>query len=90
MENQTKKTLLGMTLDELRQTVKNLGMPAFTGGQVADWLYKHHVSSIEEMTNISKANRTRMAETFEVGLLPPTDCQRSADGTIKYLFPTHD
>ena len=90
MENQTKKTLLGMTLDELRQTVKNLGVPAFTGGQVADWLYKHHVSSIEEMTNISKANRTRMAETFEVGLLPPADCQCSADGTIKYLFPTHD
>ncbi len=90
MENQIRKTLLGMTLDELKQTVKEMGMPAFTGGQIADWLYKHHAKTIEEMTNISKANRVRMAEVFDIGLLPPTDCQRSVDGTIKYLFPTHD
>ena len=90
MDNQNKKTLLGMTLDELKQAVKDMGMPSFAGGQIADWLYKHHAGDIEEMTNISKANRSRIAEAYEVGLLPPADCQRSTDGTIKYLFPTHD
>ena len=83
-----KKTLMGMSLAELRQVAKVLGMPAFTGGQMADWLYRRHVGSIEEMTNISKANRARLAEQYDIGLMPPTDCQRSVDGTVKYLFPT--
>ena len=87
METQ-KKTLMGMSLAELRQVAKDLGMPVFTGGQMADWLYRRHVSGIDEMTNISKVNRARLAEQYDIGLMPPTDCQRSVDGTVKYLFPT--
>ena len=83
-----KKTLMGMSLAELRQVAKDQGMPAFTGGQIADWLYRRHVSGIDEMTNISKVNRARLAEQYDIGLMPPTDCQRSVDGTVKYLFPT--
>ena len=45
--------LLGKTLDELTALVKDLGLPAFTGKQLADWLYKKHVCSIDEMTNLS-------------------------------------
>lgn len=40
------------------------------------------------MTNISKANRERLKESFCVGAMEPIDCQRSVDGTVKYLFPT--
>ena len=40
-----KKTLMGMSLAELRQVATDLGMPAFTGGQMADWLYRRHVSA---------------------------------------------
>ena len=62
-------------------------MPAFTARQIAQWIYEKHVSSIEEMTNISKQNRQRLAEAYTVGLMPPIDSQHSKDGTIKYLFP---
>ena len=62
-------------------------MPAFTGGQIAKWLYEKNVRSIDEMTNLSKQNRERLAEHFCVGAMEPIDCQRSVDGTIKYLFP---
>ena len=82
-----KKPLLGMTLDELREAVKGLGMPAFTGGQIAKWLYEKRVRSINEMTNLSKANRERLASQYVVGCMEPIDCQRSKDGTVKYLFP---
>lgn len=82
-----KKPLLGLTLTELKDVAKELGMPAFTGGQMAKWLYTQHVRSIDEMTNISKANRERLKETYEIGLMEPVDCQRSKDGTVKYLFP---
>ena len=86
MDNE-KQTLIGRTIGELKIVVEELGMPAFTATQIAKWLYQRHVSSIDDMTNISKANREKLKEKYEVGLMPPIDCQRSKDGTIKYLFP---
>ena len=86
--NNEKKYLLGLTLAELKQVAKDLGMPAFTGGQMAKWLYQQHVKSIDEMTNISKANRAKLAEEYEIGCFGYSDAQHSVDGTIKYLFPT--
>ena len=62
-------------------------MPAFTAKQIAQWLYEKHVSEIDEMTNLSKQNRERLSEHFEVGAMAPLQCQRSKDGTVKYLFP---
>ncbi|MBR5689908.1 MAG: 23S rRNA (adenine(2503)-C(2))-methyltransferase RlmN [Prevotella sp.] len=85
--NDAKKRLLGMTLPELKAMAAELGMPAFTGGQMAQWLYEKRVADIDEMTNISKANRERLKAVCEVGRMEPVDCQRSADGTVKYLFP---
>lgn len=89
MEN-GKKVLLGMTLSELKAAVVELGMPGFTAGQIAKWLYVSHVESIDEMSNISKANRAKLEDAYSVGAMNPIDCQRSKDGTIKYLFPTAD
>lgn len=83
-----KQSLLGMTLNELKEAVRELGMPAFTGGQIARWLYVQHAHSIEEMTNLSKNNRARLAERYRIGCADPIDAQHSDDGTIKYLFPT--
>ena len=85
--NPQKKRLLGLTPTELKAVVGSLGMPAFTARQIAQWLYEKHVRSIDDMTNISKQNRQRLAEEYEVGAMAPIDCQRSKDGTIKYLFP---
>lgn len=85
-----KKFLLGMNIEELKQLVTDLGMPRFTSGQIAKWLYVQHVKSIDEMTNLSKGNRDKLKEKCEIGCMPFSDCQKSKDGTIKYLFPTHD
>lgn len=82
-----KKKLLGLTLDELKGVARSLDMPAFTGGQIAGWMYGRHVRSIGEMTNISKANRAKLEAEYEIGCMAPIDSQRSKDGTVKYLFP---
>lgn len=87
MEN-GKQTLIGMTLGEMKDAVAQLGMPGFTAKQMAKWIYENHVKDINEMTNISKANRAKLGEVFTVGAMEPLDCQRSVDGTVKYLFPT--
>ena len=80
--------LLGMSLSELKEVATTLGMPAFTGGQIAKWLYGRHVGSIDDMTDISKQNREKLKQRYTVGCMPPADSQRSVDGTVKYLFPT--
>ena len=85
--NEGRKVLMGMTVAELREAVRQLGMPAFTGGQIAQWMYQKHVTSLDEMTNISKQNREQLAQHYVVGAMPPIECQRSSDGTVKYLFP---
>lgn len=81
-----KKILLGLPLDELTDIALSLGMPKFTGKQIAEWLYHKRVTSIEEMSNISKANRQKLAEEYEVGRVRPITSQISIDGTRKYLF----
>lgn len=79
--------LLGMTLAQLKEVVTSVGMPAFTAKQLADWLYKKKVSSFDQMLNISKANREKLAVAFSIGCVPPSDVKESVDGTKKYLFP---
>ena len=83
-----KIPLLGHTLDELKAIAIDNGLPAFAGKQMAVWLYNKHVDTIEEMTNISKSNREKLAQRYEIGAAKFIDVQYSKDGTIKYLFPT--
>ncbi len=85
-----KKSLLGMTLAELKTAVKELSMPAFTGVQIAKWIYSQHVRSIDEMTNLSKTNREKLKQEYEMGCTAHIEAQHSNDGTIKYLFPTEN
>lgn len=89
MTEETKEPLIGKTLEELRTLARELGMPAFVGGQIARWLYVQHVKDINEMANISKKHRKLLAQRFTVGCHAPIDAQYSKDGTIKYLFPVY-
>ena len=82
-----KQMLIGKTLGELKVVVGELGMSSFTATQIAKWLYQQHVVNIDDMTNISKVNREKLKARYEIGAMPPIDCQHSKDGTIKYLFP---
>ena len=85
-----KVRLIGKSLPELQQIVATLGMPRFTAGQIAQWIYKKHAMSIDDMTNLSKKNREALSEQYCVGAIEPADSQHSKDGTVKYLFPTED
>ena len=83
-----KEYLAGKTLDELTTIVTRMGMPRFSAGQIAAWLYRKRVRDINEMTNLSKQNRERLAAEYEVGYSEPVEDMRSVDGTVKYLFKT--
>ena len=82
--------LKSMTLPELTATIKELGQPAFRGKQVYTWLHKG-VRSYEEMTNLPKALRERLAETYPLHTPKVVRRQESKkDGTIKFLWELSD
>lgn len=83
-----KRPLLGLTLAELQNVVKNLGMPGFSAKQIASWLYDKRVTSIDDMSNLSLKHRGLLKEIYEVGAEAPMDAMRSVDGTVKYLYRT--
>ncbi len=82
----SKETLFGKRPDELKEIVKELGLPGFTAGQISDWLYKKKISGIDEMSNLSKATREKLNASYVLGLEPSQSLQESVDGTKKYLF----
>jgi 23S rRNA (adenine2503-C2)-methyltransferase len=83
-----KEKLFGKTLTELQQIAEDMGLPRFSAKQMADWLYKKNITSIEEMSNLPKKMRELLAEKYETGMTFPVKVQESTDGTKKYLFPT--
>lgn len=80
------RTLLGKTLDELKEIALELSLPAFTAKQIADWLYKKRVTSIDKMTNLSMSARERLSKEFVIGIDQTLQVVTSQDGTKKYLF----
>lgn len=81
-----KEKLYGKTLDELVAVTKRIGLPGFAARQIADWLYKKEISSIEEMTNLSKKARELLSVDYIYGLSEPVSSLSSTDGTKKYLY----
>ena len=81
-----KEKLFGKTLDELTAVTKRLGLPGYTARQLADWLYKKDINSIDEMSNLSKRTREILSNDYEYGLSVPVSASESSDGTKKYLY----
>ncbi len=85
-----REILLGKTPSELKEAALKAGLPSYAGKQLAQWIYARRVRSFDEMTNISKAGREKLKEVYDLGVVLPSACQESSDGTRKYLFPVGD
>ena len=90
----TEKTSLpdikSMLPEELSAALAALGQPPFRAKQVFKWLHTP-VSSFEEMTNLPKALREKLRESFS--LYAPAIEQKQVsqlDGTVKYLWRLRD
>ena len=95
--------LKDLQLQELENFIKELGEPKFRAKQVFGWLYKDTgksngssggpggVTDFDQMTNVPKALREKLAERASLGILEPLQVQVSKlDGTRKYLFGLED
>lgn len=80
------ESLLGKNLQELQDIALSIGLPKFTGKQIAQWIYQKRITEIAQMTNISLQGRERLAARYCVGRTAPIAEAVSVDGTKKYLF----
>lgn len=82
--------LKSMTLAEMTGLMKEMGEPGFRGKQIFQWLHRG-VTSFDEMTNLSKALRDKLAQTCFITVPAVERKQESRlDGTIKYLWRLGD
>lgn len=82
--------LKSMTLEEMTDSLKMLGEPAFRGRQVFTWLHKG-AASFDEMTNLSKPLREKLKGEYLLTVPKAARKQVSRqDGTIKYLWELAD
>jgi 23S rRNA (adenine2503-C2)-methyltransferase len=83
-----KEVLLGKSPEEIKVLIEQLGMKSFVAKQITQWLYQKQISDFDQMTNISKPNRDKLKQYFEIGRSQPVSVQESTDGTKKYLYKT--
>ncbi|MEP7289545.1 MAG: 23S rRNA (adenine(2503)-C(2))-methyltransferase RlmN, partial [Chloroflexota bacterium] len=85
------RNLYDLSQTEIAAMLKEWGQPAYRARQITEWLYKHKVSSIEQMTTLPHTLRERLADETRIGVLEPATEQISSDGqTIKRLFRLPD
>ena len=81
-----KKDLLDLRMEEMEQFAVELGEKPFRGRQLFQWVQRG-AGSFDEMTNLSKGFREKLAESACIGNLELLDVQEDRmDGTRKYLF----
>ena len=86
-----KQNLFGKNVAELQDVLAPLGLPKFRAKQIAQWMYEKGATSFDEMTNLSKDLRAKLADEFEIFLATPKDILQSKDGrTSKYLLAFAD
>lgn len=86
-----KEDIKSLDFLELQEYVKTLGEKPFRAKQLYQWMHEKLVGSFEEMTNLSAAFRSRLAQETTLTVLKPVDVRTSAlDGTQKYLFELED
>lgn len=85
-----KRDLRALSHKELVALLAEMGQPAFRAKQIESWIWEKGVTSFDEMTNLSKALRTELSEQCTLGGVHQVACQRSEDGSRKYLLGFED
>ncbi|HLD45489.1 MAG TPA: 23S rRNA (adenine(2503)-C(2))-methyltransferase RlmN, partial [bacterium] len=85
-----KQNIKSLSLQDLQNELKTLGLEGYRASQVKRWLYKFDVDSFAKMTNIAGKFREILKEQFDLLRLPVVKMQLSKDGTKKYLLQLED
>lgn len=81
-----KINLLGLDAPALTHLVGQWGGKPFRAKQLERWVHQRGIANFEDMTDLARDFRAQLAEHCIVQAPPVMTCQRSTDGTRKWLF----
>ncbi|MEG0330187.1 MAG: 23S rRNA (adenine(2503)-C(2))-methyltransferase RlmN [Longicatena sp.] len=84
------KSLYDLNYEEMGEMSLVHGWKKFRGHQIFQWLYRKRVTSIDDMSDLSKETRVTLKENYTLTPLVLKEKQVSSDGTTKYLFALED
>ncbi len=85
-----KTNIRTLSKSEILEYFEDLGEPKFRAAQVYEWIWQKQAFKFEDMTNLSKELRAKLAKDFAFPSLRIDTTQYSADGTVKTRFKTFD
>lgn len=88
--SKSKVDLRNVSHEQLVELLEGLGYPKFRAKQVEDWVWKHHVTDFQDMTNVPAKLRADLAERCTLGGTVEVARQISNDGSRKYLLGYDD
>ena len=85
-----KRCITSFTIEQLTALMKDLGQPGFRAKQIFHWVHQKQAAEFSLMTDQPKALIARLEQDFYIAQHKVRRCQRSKDGTVKYLFELAD
>jgi 23S rRNA (adenine2503-C2)-methyltransferase len=82
--------ILDLSAEELEAWCIDNQLPKFRAGQIRRWLFQNRAASFDEMLDLSKDLRAKLAETFSLFPEPIVSHQVAKDRTEKMLVELHD
>ena len=85
-----KRCITSFTIEQLTALMKERGQPGFRAKQIFHWVHQKQAAEFSQMTDQPKALIARLEQDFYIAQHKVRRCQRSKDGTVKYLFELAD
>lgn len=85
-----KINLYSLKQTDIEELFVSWKQPKFRAQQLYEWLFNQRVKSFDEMTNLPKTIREKLAEKTTLGILEVVTEQQSHDGTVKRLYRLPD
>ena len=82
--------LLEQTPEKLRAWFARHGLPGYRAGQVWQWVFEKRAAAFDEMTDLPRPVRRRLADEFEIFTSRIAARQKAEDGTEKLLLEWGD
>ncbi|MBN1813866.1 MAG: 23S rRNA (adenine(2503)-C(2))-methyltransferase RlmN [Anaerolineae bacterium] len=81
--NSPTTQLYDLDFPALQSLLESWGKPPYRARQLWEWLYVHLADSFDQMTNLSKSLRERLADETTIGVPEVADTTQSEDGETR-------
>jgi 23S rRNA (adenine2503-C2)-methyltransferase len=82
----SRLNILGLSRVALEAEVTRLGLPKFRAKQLWRWVWRHGLTSFDEMSDLAKPVRDQFAKIFTADRPVVSRRLQSVDGTVKWLL----